>query len=92
MPDDDQDLSREKIVNRLQRIEGQVRGVRRMLQEDRDPVDTLVQISSVMAATRRMAATLASHYLREISHEASELDEQTRERLDEIFQAYGNIR
>lgn len=91
MPEDQHAASKEKIVNRLQRIEGQVRGVRKMLEEGRDPVDTLVQVSSIMAATRRMAGALTAHYLQDVSEQVPELDEQTRRRLNDIFEAFGNI-
>lgn len=39
-----------KLVSRLNRIEGQVRGVKRMLEEERCCVDILTQVSAVQAA------------------------------------------
>ncbi|MFD2637928.1 metal-sensing transcriptional repressor [Piscibacillus salipiscarius] len=41
---------KEGISNRLKRIEGQVRGLQKMVEEDRYCVDVLVQISAVQAA------------------------------------------
>ncbi|SER05645.1 metal-sensitive transcriptional regulator [Piscibacillus halophilus] len=41
---------KEGITNRLKRIEGQVRGLQKMIDEDRYCVDVLVQISAVKAA------------------------------------------
>lgn len=41
---------KERITNRLKRIEGQVRGLQKMIDEDRYCVDVLVQISAVKAA------------------------------------------
>jgi DNA-binding FrmR family transcriptional regulator len=40
-------------LKRLSRIEGQVRGLRRMLEEDRYCIDIVTQISAVRAALRR---------------------------------------
>ncbi|MGP4071601.1 metal-sensing transcriptional repressor [Piscibacillus sp. B03] len=41
---------KEGITNRLKRIEGQVRGLQKMVEDDRYCVDVLVQISAVQAA------------------------------------------
>jgi len=44
---------RKKILNRLRRIEGQVRGIERMVEDDRYCIDIVTQISAVRAALRR---------------------------------------
>ena len=41
------------VLKRLQRIEGQVRGLSRMVEEDRYCIDVITQISAVRAALRR---------------------------------------
>jgi DNA-binding FrmR family transcriptional regulator len=41
------------VIKRLQRIEGQVRGLVRMVEEDRYCIDIVTQISAVRAALRR---------------------------------------
>jgi DNA-binding FrmR family transcriptional regulator len=41
-------------VNRLSRIEGQVRGLSRMVEEDRYCIDIVTQLSAVRAALRRV--------------------------------------
>lgn len=49
-------------INRLRRIEGQVRGVIRMLEEERYCIDVLHQIQAVKAALRRVeSAVLKEH-------------------------------
>lgn len=40
----------EKIVNRISRIEGQLRGVRKMIQEKKDCIDVITQITAVREA------------------------------------------
>ncbi len=42
--------TRKKTISRLNRIEGQVRGVSRMLEEDRYCIDVLTQLSAVKSA------------------------------------------
>ena len=46
---------REQLVNRLHRIEGQVRGIERMVEEDRYCIDVLTQISAVTTALESLA-------------------------------------
>jgi CsoR family transcriptional regulator, copper-sensing transcriptional repressor len=42
------------VLNRLQRIEGQARGLARMVEDDRYCIDIVTQISAVRAALRRV--------------------------------------
>ena len=50
---------KEKVRNRLRRIEGQVRGVQRMVDEEVYCVDVLTQISSVVSALVHNQATFS---------------------------------
>ncbi len=54
--------SRADLIRRLKRIEGQVRGVQRMVQEDRACGDILAQLSAVNEAVRRVSSLLAEQY------------------------------
>jgi DNA-binding FrmR family transcriptional regulator len=45
---------RSHVINRLKRIEGQVRGIARMVEDDRYCIDVVTQISAVRAALRRV--------------------------------------
>lgn len=51
------------LAKRLNRIEGQVRGVRRMIDEDRYCIDVLTQVSAVQAALDALALQLLEHHL-----------------------------
>ena len=53
-----------KLCNRLSRIEGQVRGLREMLQKDVYCTDILVQVSAVNAALNSFSKELLSEHLR----------------------------
>lgn len=50
--------------NRLRRLEGQVRGIDRMVDEDRYCIDILTQISAVTNALERVALGLLNDHLR----------------------------
>jgi CsoR family transcriptional regulator, copper-sensing transcriptional repressor len=55
---------------RLRRIEGQVRGLERMVSEDRYCADILVQISSVQEALRAVGRALMRNHLRHCAAQA----------------------
>ena len=57
-------------LKRLRRIEGQVRGLQRLVSEDRYCADILVQISSVQEALRSVARALMRNHLRHCASEA----------------------
>ena len=58
-PDDQRDA----LAKRLNRIEGQERGIGRMLAEDRYCVDILTQVSAVRSALDAVALELLEHHL-----------------------------
>ena len=55
---------KERNTNRLRRIEGQVRGLQKMIEEDRYCADILTQLSSVHEALRAVARELMRNHLK----------------------------
>jgi DNA-binding FrmR family transcriptional regulator len=55
---------KERNTKRLRRIEGQVRGLQKMVEEDRYCADILVQISSVQEALRSVSRELLRNHLK----------------------------
>ena len=56
--------AKERNIKRLRRIEGQVRGLQRMVEEDRYCADIMTQISSVHEALRSVGRELMRNHLR----------------------------
>jgi len=54
-----------KIVNRLSRIEGHVRGIKAMVQDGRDCPDVLIQLAAVRGAIDRVARAILDEHLNE---------------------------
>ena len=50
--------TKDQLLNRLRRIEGQVRGVERMVEDDRYCIDVITQISAIQAALDKVALGL----------------------------------
>ena len=57
------DADRAALAKRLNRIEGQVRGIARMIDEDRYCVDVLTQVAAVQSALDALALKLLEHHL-----------------------------
>jgi DNA-binding FrmR family transcriptional regulator len=55
---------KDAIVNRLHRIEGQVRGIERMVEEERYCIDVLTQIAAVQTALESLSVTLLEDHVR----------------------------
>ena len=75
--------------NRLSRIEGQVRGLARMVGEERYCIDVLTQISAIQGALDRVAIELVSDHTRECVLGAD--GELQAERTDELVQAIDRL-
>ena len=65
------DHARADLVTRLVRIEGQVRGVQRMLTEGRDCTDIVTQLNAIKAAVSSVGTTLAERCAHETLCEGS---------------------
>jgi DNA-binding FrmR family transcriptional regulator len=52
-----------KLLNRLNRIEGQVRGIARMVEEDRYCIDVLTQLQAVRAAVAKVETEMLREHL-----------------------------
>lgn len=71
------------LANRLSRIEGQVRGLRRMLEEDCYCVDILTQVSATSAALNAFSRELLSTHIRTCV--ADDIRDGQEEKLDELL-------
>ena len=78
---------KEKIQNRLKRIEGQVRGVQRMVDEEAYCVDVLTQISSVVSAIEKVGALLLKDHVEHCVRESIEKGEGADEKIEELTEA-----
>ncbi|WP_174733148.1 metal-sensing transcriptional repressor [Mesobacillus harenae] len=56
------DLEKEQLIKRLKRIEGQVRGIQKMVEEDRYCVDVLIQVTAVNNALKKVGMNLLERH------------------------------
>jgi CsoR family transcriptional regulator, copper-sensing transcriptional repressor len=73
--------TKDQLIGRLRRVEGQVRGVERMVEEDRYCIDVLTQIGAIQAALDKVALGLLDDHARHcvIGGEDAKKDERTTE-------------
>ena len=76
------------VLTRLRRIEGQVRGLQKMVDEERYCADVLTQVSSVQEALRGVSRSLLHNHLRHCAAEAirSNDPERSEAMYDEILE------
>src|SRR5438045_3065103 len=81
--------TKDQLLNRLRRVEGQVRGVERMVEEDRYCIDVLTQISAIQAALDKVALGLLDDHAQHCVIGAER--EEQREKTDELMAAVGRM-
>jgi DNA-binding FrmR family transcriptional regulator len=80
--------SKQQLLTRLARIEGQVRGVAAMVEDERYCIDVLTQISAVRAALDKVALGLVDDHARNCLREAGRDPEAD---IDELMGALGRL-
>ena len=78
---------KEALVKRLHRIEGQVRGIERMVEDDRYCIDVLTQITAIQAALDKVALGLLDDHVKHCvveGHAPGTPEERTEEVMDAI--------
>lgn len=85
-------VDKERYLARLKRIEGQTRGIHRMIDEEAYCIDILTQISAANAALKNVAlALLDDHLAHCVSDAVHESDEQAEAKLKEASAAIARI-
>ena len=79
-------------LNRLKRIEGQVRGIQRMVDEDTYCIDVLTQISAATKALETVALSLLDEHLRHcVSHAVRVGGDEADEKITEASAAIARL-
>ncbi|MEH3053632.1 MAG: metal-sensitive transcriptional regulator [Patulibacter minatonensis] len=81
--------TKDQLLARLRRVEGQVRGIQGMVDEDRYCIDILTQISAAQAALDKVALGLLDEHARHCVLGAGPDDQA--EKTDELMAAVGRL-
>lgn len=83
--------SKEQLLKRLARVEGQVRGVSRMVEEDRYCIDVVTQIAAARAALDKISLGLLDGHARVCMREGGGAPDALDERVEELMGAIGRM-
>ncbi|GAA5417076.1 copper-sensing transcriptional repressor CsoR [Paraliobacillus ryukyuensis] len=75
---------KDKVINRLKRIEGQVRGIQKMVEDDRYCMDILVQISAIQAALKNVGFSVTERHMKHCVSDAIQKGEG-QETIEELM-------
>ena len=81
--------NKDQLLKRLRRAEGQVRGVAKMVEDDRYCIDIITQISALQAALDKVALGLMEDHVRHCMLAGSK--EARLERADELVDTIGRL-
>jgi CsoR family transcriptional regulator, copper-sensing transcriptional repressor len=79
-----------QLLKRLNRIEGQVRGISKMVSDDRYCIDILTQISAIGAALDKVAVELVREHARHCLNNSIKSNDG-RDKADELADAIGRM-
>ncbi|MCI4063940.1 metal-sensitive transcriptional regulator [Micromonospora sp. R77] len=82
--------SKDQLLARLRRIEGQVRGIEKMVEDDRYCIDVLTQISAIQAALDKVGLGLLDGHARHCMHEGA-VEGRADEMASEMMAAVGRL-
>ncbi len=76
---------KKEILVRLRRMEGQLKGIQGMVEKDKYCVDVLNQLSSIIAASRNVAAIILRDHIKGCVRDALTRNERSDEYMDELL-------
>jgi CsoR family transcriptional regulator, copper-sensing transcriptional repressor len=83
--------SKDQLLKRLRRIEGQVRGIQKMVEEDRYCIDVLQQAAAVTAAMDKVALGLLNDHVGHCMASGAEDEKRRAEMTAEMMAAVGQL-
>jgi len=85
-------VSREAIVKRLRRIEGQVRGLQKMVAEERDCESIVTQLAAVRSAIDSVGALVLNNYIKICAPSGRKTDPDVYESMVRVVGVWGRVR
>lgn len=82
---------RTELLARLKRIEGQVRGIQKMIEDDRYCVDILNQLAAIKSATHQVSLTLLESHTRGCVADALANDRNGDDKIDELMEVIRQV-
>ena len=86
------EVSREAVVKRLKRIEGQVRGLQKMVIDERECESIVTQLAAVRSAIDSVGALVLNNYIKICAPKENLADPEIYESLVRVVGVWGHVR
>jgi DNA-binding FrmR family transcriptional regulator len=86
------DETKEMLFKRLRRIEGQVRGIEKMIMEDRDCESLITQLAAIRSAIESVGAIVLKNYMKFCYKKNPESESENIDSLARAISVWGHIR
>jgi len=86
------DVSREVVLKRLKKIEGQIRGLQKMVAEERDCESIVTQLAAVRSAIDSAGALVMNNYMKLCFRQSNEADTAALDSLARVIAIWGRVR
>ena len=80
-----------KLIHRLNRIEGQVRGIRKMVETDRACFDVLKQVAASMGAMRSVGMVILENHLKGCVSDAIQRKGRNDRLIDQVLEVFNKF-
>jgi DNA-binding FrmR family transcriptional regulator len=86
------EVSREAIVKRLRRIEGQIRGLQKMVADERECESIVTQLAAVRSAIDSVGALVLNNYIKICAPKGKKTDSEVYESMVRVVGVWGRVR
>lgn len=78
--------NQKQIINRLRRVEGQLRGIQKMIAEEKDCVNIVTQLSAVRSGIDRTMGIIVAENLKQCFEHPSNNPEEQQKKMEQAIQ------
>lgn len=86
------EVSRELVIKRLKKVEGQIRGLQKMVAEERDCESIVTQLAAVRSAIDSAGALVMNNYMKLCFRQSNETDKSALDSLARVVAIWGRVK
>jgi len=90
--DEKPEITRELVLKRLKKIEGQIRGLQKMVTDERDCESIVTQLAAVRSAIDSAGALVMNNYMKLCFRPSSDTDKAAFDSLARVVSIWGRVR
>jgi len=86
------EISKDALLKRLKRIEGQIRGIEKMIVDDHDCESIITQLAATRAAIESVGALILNNYMKLCFRKGAESESASIDSLARVVAIWGRVR